>query len=68
MWSCWRNFLTTIKVPPYQTDERLLLLSGLQNTNQLHDTKFRIGFKLYKISIDKANKDTDLWKYQNLQI
>lgn len=65
MRNCWYNYLTAIKIPPYKTHERLLLLNQTHDQGQLQNTKFRVGFKLYTVNLNEANKDIDLGKYEN---
>lgn len=65
-WDCGKNMTQWIKIPPHQTAERLLLLTSSKNANELHNIKFKIGFKFYKVNYNKIknmNSYPDIYKY-----
>lgn len=64
--SCDENGFILMKIPPHKTAERLLLLTSSKNANQLHNIKFKIGFKFYKVNYNKIknmNSYPDIYKY-----
>jgi len=66
MKSCDENGLTLMQIPPHKTIEKLLLLRSSKNKNQLHNTKFKIGFKFYKVNynnIKNMNSYPDIYTY-----